>query len=177
MNDSEQSQAPKSSQKKGIAPVWLIAITVVFVFALSISSSNAKFQYNIGYADGYTKALEEAGYDADTITAAISGETTITPFPAQTPEVTATHAFTPTPTPTPTPTNTPTPTQKPTATPTPRPTATPVPQAPISYTVYITRTGEKYHSYGCQYLRQSCIAIDKDDAIAQGYSPCSKCNP
>ena len=38
-------------------------------------------------------------------------------------------------------------------------------------TVYITRTGAKYHSDGCQYLRQSRIPISLSDAIAQGYSP------
>lgn len=42
-------------------------------------------------------------------------------------------------------------------------------------TVYITNTGSKYHNYGCQYLRQSCIAIDMSDAIWQGYTACSRC--
>ncbi len=46
-----------------------------------------------------------------------------------------------------------------------------------SKTVYITRTGEKYHRSGCQYLRQSKIAIDKADAIDRGYTACSRCNP
>lgn len=45
-----------------------------------------------------------------------------------------------------------------------------------SYTVYITNTGSKYHRDGCSYLK-SKTAIDKNDAIAQGYTPCSKCNP
>lgn len=44
-------------------------------------------------------------------------------------------------------------------------------------TVYITRTGHKYHRYGCRYLRQSCIAIDRSSAISQGYGPCSVCSP
>lgn len=46
-----------------------------------------------------------------------------------------------------------------------------------SYTVYITATGSKYHSYGCSYLRDSCYSIDINDAIAQGYTACSRCNP
>lgn len=46
-----------------------------------------------------------------------------------------------------------------------------------SYTVYITKTGSKYHRAGCRYLRSSKIAIDVDDAIAQGYDACSVCNP
>lgn len=45
------------------------------------------------------------------------------------------------------------------------------------YTVYITKTGEKYHASGCQYLKKSKIPISESDARAQGYTPCSKCNP
>lgn len=44
-------------------------------------------------------------------------------------------------------------------------------------TVYITNTGEKYHSGGCRYLKKSKIPISRSDAIAQGYGPCSVCNP
>lgn len=46
-----------------------------------------------------------------------------------------------------------------------------------SKTVYITKTGKKYHSDGCQYLKKSKISIDKDEAENKGYTPCSKCNP
>lgn len=44
-------------------------------------------------------------------------------------------------------------------------------------TVYITKTGEKYHRDGCRYLSQSKIPISKSDAISQGYDACSVCNP
>lgn len=44
-------------------------------------------------------------------------------------------------------------------------------------TVYITESGEKYHSSGCQYLRKSKIPISLDDAKARGFTPCSKCKP
>ncbi|MCJ7586737.1 MAG: fibronectin type III domain-containing protein [Candidatus Aminicenantes bacterium] len=44
-------------------------------------------------------------------------------------------------------------------------------------TVYITNTGTKYHRDGCQYLASSKIAINLLDAKAQGYTPCSVCNP
>lgn len=43
--------------------------------------------------------------------------------------------------------------------------------------VYITNTGSKYHRGSCSYLRQSKIEISKEDAIAQGYEACSRCNP
>lgn len=68
---------------------------------------------------------------------------------------------------------TPRPTARPTAT--PKPTETPV--SKDSYTVYITRTGSKYHRDGCQYLRSSKIEIDKKEAIENGYTACSKCKP
>lgn len=43
-------------------------------------------------------------------------------------------------------------------------------------TVYITRTGSKYHRAGCRYLRQSKIAISLSEA-KKYYDPCSVCNP
>ena len=48
---------------------------------------------------------------------------------------------------------------------------------PQSVTVYITKTGEKYHRDGCQYLSKSQIAIDLDQAKLRGYTACSRCNP
>lgn len=47
----------------------------------------------------------------------------------------------------------------------------------VEQTVYITRTGAKYHRGDCQYLRQSKFAIKKSEAIAQGYEPCKVCRP
>jgi hypothetical protein len=47
----------------------------------------------------------------------------------------------------------------------------------FSQTVYITKTGAKYHTEGCRYLSQSKIAIDLADAIAKGYGACSVCKP
>lgn len=44
-------------------------------------------------------------------------------------------------------------------------------------TVYVTRTGSKYHRDGCSYLRRSSTPISKSDAITSGYGACSRCNP
>jgi competence protein ComEC len=52
-----------------------------------------------------------------------------------------------------------------------------VSQDPLSVTVYITKTGRKYHRDGCRYLRQSRITITLKDAKANGYTPCSVCKP
>lgn len=43
-----------------------------------------------------------------------------------------------------------------------------------SATVYVTKTGAKYHRLGCSYLK-SCIPISLSKALQQGYSPCSRC--
>lgn len=42
--------------------------------------------------------------------------------------------------------------------------------------VHITKTGEKYHSAGCSYLK-SDISISLADAVSRGYTPCSRCYP
>jgi len=44
-------------------------------------------------------------------------------------------------------------------------------------TVYITRTGAKYHRAGCRSLLRSSIPIKLRDAVAKGYGACKLCNP
>ena len=44
-------------------------------------------------------------------------------------------------------------------------------------TVYVTRTGAKYHRDGCQYLRSSKIAMGLAAAVAAGHTACSRCRP
>ncbi len=48
---------------------------------------------------------------------------------------------------------------------------------PREATVYVTRTGKKYHREGCRYLRSSKIPISRKQAIKEGYEPCSVCAP
>lgn len=43
-------------------------------------------------------------------------------------------------------------------------------------TVYVTKTGGKYHRGSCSYLRKSRIAMRLSDARG-GHSPCSRCRP
>jgi len=45
-----------------------------------------------------------------------------------------------------------------------------------SVTVYITKTGTKYHRDGCKYLSKSKIAISLEQA-KKSYGPCSVCKP
>lgn len=71
---------------------------------------------------------------------------------------------------------TPTPTPKPSPTPKPTPIEKNTKDDNKSITVYITKTGTKYHRSGCRYLSKSKIAIKLENAKA-AYSPCSVCRP
>ena len=42
-------------------------------------------------------------------------------------------------------------------------------------TVYITRTGKRFHGPNCRYLRYSKIPVKLKDAIANGYTACHVC--
>ena len=49
-------------------------------------------------------------------------------------------------------------------------------EVPRTQTVYITRTGSKYHRSSCRYLKYSKIPISLEKA-KQNYGPCSVCRP
>ena len=97
------------------------------------------------------------------------------PEPTQAPE-----SAPPAPSPTPTPTPTSTPTPEPTPTPAPEPTATPAPTSapesarPQSRTVYVTKTGKRYH-YSSHCNGSTYYASTLDEALARGLTPCKKC--
>jgi biopolymer transport protein ExbD len=55
--------------------------------------------------------------------------------------------------------------------------ATQTQQDPKVQTVYITRTGKKYHRDGCRYLAASKSAISLTDAKAKGYTACKVGKP
>jgi hypothetical protein len=44
-------------------------------------------------------------------------------------------------------------------------------------TVYITKTGEKYHKKDCRYLKYSKTEIKLKEAIARAYEACKVCKP
>ena len=59
-------------------------------------------------------------------------------------------------------------------------TAGPTTSAPATATdatVYITKSGDKYHQAGCRSLAESSIPISLKDAKARRYTPCSVCRP
>jgi micrococcal nuclease len=46
----------------------------------------------------------------------------------------------------------------------------------IETTVYVTKSGTKYHRAGCKYLAKSMIPMSLKEAKTK-YQPCSVCNP
>lgn len=44
-------------------------------------------------------------------------------------------------------------------------------------TVYVTKTGSKYHKGSCHYLKKSKIKTSKSRAKNAGYSACKVCKP
>lgn len=65
----------------------------------------------------------------------------------------------------------------PTITRTPKPTATIAPTPEGGGTVYITRTGTKYHELGCSHLSGGSQAVTCEWAKANNYTACGSCNP
>jgi micrococcal nuclease len=46
-----------------------------------------------------------------------------------------------------------------------------------AFTVYVTRSGKKYHAAGCRFVSRGEMALSLEDAKKQGYAPCAVCNP
>ena len=44
-------------------------------------------------------------------------------------------------------------------------------------TVYLTKSGTKFHRDGCSSLSKSKIAISYEDALSRGFEPCGRCKP
>ena len=50
-------------------------------------------------------------------------------------------------------------------------------QSSLSQSVYTTKTGEKYHTANCRYLKHYKKEIPLEQAINLGYQACSVCKP
>ena len=47
----------------------------------------------------------------------------------------------------------------------------------MSQTVYVTKSGKKYHTENCRYLTKNTVAVDLSDAVNRGFDACSICDP
>lgn len=60
---------------------------------------------------------------------------------------------------------------------TPAPQSIPIPSpARAEETVYVTKTGAKYHKPGCRHLKSSSIPMKLEEARKK-FGPCSVCKP
>lgn len=50
-----------------------------------------------------------------------------------------------------------------------------IPLFALSEQVFVTKTGSKYHTASCKYLKWSKIPIEKSDAVRMGFAYCSVC--
>jgi hypothetical protein len=50
-------------------------------------------------------------------------------------------------------------------------------EQPKEQTVYVTRTGKKYHRDGCRHLVRSRLPITLREAKQHKYTPCRVCKP
>jgi competence protein ComEC len=57
-----------------------------------------------------------------------------------------------------------------------RPADTPKIEKTTDSTVYITKSGKKYHRLGCKFLNKSSIPVKLSDA-KKYYQPCKHCKP
>lgn len=44
-------------------------------------------------------------------------------------------------------------------------------------TVYVSKTGSKYHKSSCKYLKHSSISLQLTEAKKKDYTACSVCKP
>lgn len=47
----------------------------------------------------------------------------------------------------------------------------------FSQTVYVTKSGRKYHNYDCRYINNSSVAVSIEEAVSHGYTACKVCRP
>lgn len=47
----------------------------------------------------------------------------------------------------------------------------------IGQTVYVTKTGKKYHNSDCSSLSSSSFSLTLEEANNKGYTPCKRCKP
>jgi len=46
-----------------------------------------------------------------------------------------------------------------------------------SQTVYVTKSGKKFHTADCRYINYNSISLELKQAVDFGYSPCKVCKP
>lgn len=159
----------RTSWNKKIAGIF-----IALLLAISGCSSNSIHTTSPTKADE-SKQVQTPTVSVPAVAQAPTPAPIVAPTPAAvqapSPAPTVSQSSAPTPAPAITTAPAPTPVAPPVVTPTPA-----LKQTPQAVTVYVTKTGKKYHRDGCRYLSQSRIPMSLSDAKSR-YDPCSVCNP
>jgi len=143
-------------------PLWAVGIVI-----LAVLLSGSSLVVGLRTQSGMHALQQQLLSYEQQLSATVQAE-------AASPSLDPTPEVTPTPEPTPEPTKQPSVQQ---AAPAKQPAAkTPPPVQKQEITVYVTKTGECYHSGNCYHLNQSKIPTTLDAAKEQGYRRCSHCN-
>lgn len=108
--------------------------------------------YDLGYNDGYDQKLREQQAALDRYLASLQPSLPVVAPPNEV-----------------------VPPDEPTAV-EPEPIPEPIPE-PTGETVYVTKSGTKYHLGSCSHLSKSKIEKTLSEAKAAGYAPCKSCKP
>lgn len=157
------------SQRFRVILTTVLGIYLIFGFIGALTSDPA----DDGLSSSYVTA-------SPTPTPTETAEPLASPTPEATPTIKPTAEPTPKPTEKPTPEPTEEPTPEPTPDPTPIPTEKPTPEPTKepeqqSETVWLSRTGKKYHRDPTCGNMKNPIESTLDEAIASGRQPCEKC--
>ncbi|WP_243454583.1 hypothetical protein [Desulfosporosinus fructosivorans] len=162
---------------KGSWNVKIVGVFIALLLTINGCSSNSVPTTSPVKTEESQQVKTQVQPDTPVIKDAAPTPEATTPTPV--PVIVEAPATTPVVTPAPTPTTQKVVAPAPAPAPVAPPIVTPAPaqkQTPQAVTVYITKTGAKYHRDGCRYLSKSKIPISLSDAKS-GYGPCSVCNP
>ncbi len=136
---------------------WIVAGLLCFSLMVNIHCMLLVLRYREIYQAPPVWASESGEY--------VTGETVISSAPEQNIESASVISETPEPSPTET--------DKPNT----ADTVSVTTHAQAGSTVYLTKSGTKFHRDGCSSLSKSKIAISYEDAVERGFEPCGRCKP
>ena len=136
---------------------WIVAVLLSFSLLINVHCVTLLYQYRQIYQAPPVWATESGEI--------VTGETTISSLPEQNIESASVISETPEPSPAEA--------DKPNT----ADTVSVTTHAQAGSTVYLTKSGTKFHRDGCSSLSKSKIAISYEDAVERGFEPCGRCKP
>ncbi len=136
---------------------WIVAVLLSFSLLINVHCVTLLYQYRQIYQAPPVWATESGEI--------VTGETTISSLPEQ--NIESASAISETSEPSPAEADKPNTAD----------TVSVTTHAQAGSTVYLTKSGTKFHRDGCSSLSKSKIAIAYEDAVERGFEPCGRCKP